>query len=238
MRLELESEEKKRMDEMEKEMQKKEEEKKPLNFLQRTKWLWDYYKWYVIIPLAVICVFIYGWFCFIKETGPVYLRATMINAVMSDESEVTFDDAFMDYVKPDESLGSFALDTGLVHPKVIDDTNSGDTVLVASVQKYNALLTNGDTDITISSDWVIEQFAPSGSYYSLKDVLPDALYKKLEERIYFCQGPSGEIPVGIRLYGVDEIMKFYEGQEIPVIAISSRTKHLEHVLLFLDWLVE
>lgn len=216
-----------------------ESSKEALGVKNRMRWLWDYYKWYVIIPVAVLAAGVYTYFCFIREVGPTYLRTTMINAVMTDETEVTFDDAFMDAVKPEESEGKFLIDTGLVHPKVIDDTNSGDTVVVASVQKYNALIINGETDVTISSDWVIQQFAPSGCYYDLKTVLPDELYKKIEDRIYFCEGPegTGQIAAAIRLDGVRSVLQFYEGQEVPVLAVSSRTDSLEHAIAFIQWLI-
>lgn len=243
MKLEYKTEEEKRQEieekeKLELERQEKKEEKitEKMKFGQKIQWFWEYHKWYVIIPIAVLVAGVYTYFCFIREVGPTYLRATMINATMSDETDVTFDDLFMEEKQVDSAEGAFRLDTGLIHPEVIDDSNSGDTVVVASVQKYNGLIVNGTTDVTITSDWVVKEFAPSGSYCNLKEVLPEEFYKKIEDRIYVCQGPDDEIPVGIRLDGVQEVMKFYEEQAVPVIAISSRSQQTEHAIEFVMWL--
>lgn len=215
------------------------DEKEKMTILQRIGWIWDYYKWYIIIPIGVLLAGIYTYFCLIQEIGPTYLRTTMINAAMSDESDVKFDDLFMEEKKPDESEGEFLVDTGLVHPEIINEANSGDTVIVASVQKYNALLTNGDTDITISSKWVIEQFIRSGSYYDLSEILPKDLYDNLQDRIYYSEEiiDGKTIPVGVKLDGIKCVDKFYENGDIPVLTLSSRTKRLDHAIEFIEWIV-
>lgn len=214
-----------------------EQQFKPKTVKQKIRYFWDYHKWKVLIPIAVL-IFV-GTFItsYLEETR----EPALVIAIVNGQDTKVFENFVMeDYVKErgiDTEKMPLRIESGFLHPKVMDEMASADTVTVAGLQKYTSMLTNGTIDVTISTTWAVEEYEKSDAYCDLKELLPDDLYRELEEKILFYRDQSGkELPVGIDLQGLSFLGDFYE-EGTPVLAVSAYSTRKEEAAAFIEWLI-
>ncbi len=214
-----------------------EQQEEPMTFRKKIAHFWEYEKWKVIIPLVLLIVANSFIQTYRDERKALTLDIALVNAVMESSEDVTFHNTFVKDCGIDVTAAPVRIETGLIHPKDMDSQVFNDEVAVASIQKYQALLTSGKVDVTVSNAWAIEEYAKSEAYENLKDFLPGDLYKKVESKLYYHTNDDGEkIPVGIVVDDIDGINQFYK--EEPIVTISKYSKRKEQSLLFIEWLAK
>ncbi len=206
-------------------------------FRQKVAHFWEYEKWKIIILLVLIIVANSFIQTYRNERKALTLDIALVNAVMESSEDVTFHNTFVKDCGIDVTSAPVRIETGLIHPKDMDSQVFNDEVAVASIQKYQALLTSGKVDVTVSNAWAIEEYAKSEAYENLKNFLPGDLYNKVESKLYYHINDDGEkIPVGIMVDDIDSINQFYN--EEPIVTISKYSKRKEHSLMFIEWLAK
>ncbi len=211
------------------------EEQMEMSFRQKLEHFWEYEKWKVIIPIIIIIVIAAMVDSYRAENRELTLDISMINAVMESPSDVTFQDKYSEECNIDVENVPIRVETGMVHPKVVDEYAVMDSVVVASIQRYDALLLSGKTDVTITNTWVVEQYQKNDGYENLQELLPNDLYEKLQDKMFYCKDSQGkEIPAGIIVEDVSFLSEFYD--EIPILTISKYSKRKEKAIEFVEWL--
>lgn len=202
---------------------------------QKIRYFWDYHKWKVLIPAAVLIFMITFIRSYLEETKEPALVIALVNGRDTAEAENLILDEYVKERQIDMEKTPLRIESGFLHPKVMDEAASADSVTVASIQKYTAMLTNGTIDVTISTTWAVEEYEKSNAYCNLEELLPSDLYEKLEGDLYFCEDQNGKsIPVGIRLDKVSCLGPFYE-DGIPVLTISAYSKRTKEAIAFIEW---
>lgn len=229
----IELEEKERIEAEQKENDTDQEYNKSIK--QKIQHFWRYEKWKIIIPLLAFVIIVSLVRSYLDETRELTLCIAMVNARMDSSDDVVFDDRFASTLEIDLEAYPIRVETGLIQPEVVDATVAADTTIVASIQRYRNMLLSGGVDITITNQWVIDEYEAGNAYMNLKEVLPDELYKKFEEDIVYSKNMDGEeIPVGIRIKDYADINGFYDKE--PILVISAKTQRLETTLQFIEWL--
>lgn len=212
--------------------------KREMNFRQKVQYFWDYHKWKVIIPGAVLAMAASFFSSYREATRDKGLQIALVNAELSDPSEVVFGEEYREARGLDDAM-PVLVETGLIHPRVMDESRAADTVAAAGVQKYRLLLLEGAVDVTAASDWVIEEYAAADAYCELSALLSEELYERAGEAglLFFCAGSGGEeVCVGIRIARESALGRYYP--EGGVIAVSERSERKECAVDFIEWIME
>ncbi len=213
------------------------QQEEPITFRKKIAHFWEYEKWKVIIPIVLLIVANSFIQTYREERKALTLDIALVNAVMESSDDVTFHDTFVKECGIDVTSAPIKVETGLIHPKDLDTQVINDEVAVASIQKYQALLTSGKVDVTVSNAWAIDEYAKSKAYENLQEFLPEETYKKVESKLYYHTNEDGEkIPIGIVVDDIDSINQFYK--EEPIVTVSKYSKRKEQSLMFIEWLAK
>lgn len=216
----------------------KEKRKAPKSIKQRLRFFWDYYKWVVLIPVAALIFLVTFITSYLEENKTPALAVAVINArdITAFEEAVT-----EEYVRERQiniERTPVRIEGGILHPKIMDESASTDTVTVAGMQKYTVMLTNSTIDVTISPIWSVEEYEKADVYCDLQELLPEEIFRKLEEDIFYCKDGKGEdIAVGIFIEESFLLGEFYEEAK-PVLTVSAYSTRKEEAVLFMEWLLE
>lgn len=211
------------------------EERQQKTFRQKVEYFWDYHKWKVIVPVIIMVFAVSIITSYLQETKDLTLYVAVMNAHMDSPEDADFGERYATDRHIDTQELPIRMETNLYHPK--PDTGEMNETSIASIQKYQALLTNGNVDVTITTDWVIEEYEKSGCYLNLQEVLPPEMYGDLSGQIYYAKNQDGDmIPVGIYVDQTETMKKFYE-KDKPIITISAFSERTDAAIDFIQWLL-
>lgn len=176
---------------------------------KRLQYIWDYYKWYFIIPIIILFFAFSIIYSLIENNKPKDISVAFVNAnenlvkqvehIFKEKDILIYDDFFQSEIQ------------------------SLDTDLVANIQKFSALLTNGGFDVAFSPNYSVEMFSKNDAYVNLEKFLPDELYKSLSKDLFFCENSQGDnIPVGIVI------------EENQILTVSSYAKNTEYIIYLIE----
>lgn len=180
---------------------------------KKLQYIWDYYKWYFIIPIIVLFFAFSIISSFIENNKPKDISIAFVNANenLVEQIEDIFDGK--DILIYDDFFQS--------------QTQSLDTDSVANIQKFSALLTNGGFDVAFSPDYSVEMFEKNNAYVNLEEFLPDELYKSVSKDLFFCENSEGEnIPVGIVI------------EQNQILTVSNYAKNTDYIIYLIENLKE
>ena len=202
---------------------------------QKITYFWDYHKWKVLIPAAVLVFIITFISSYLEETKEPALVIAIVNGRDTASGEILISEEYIKERRIDVEKTPLRIESGFIHPKVMNETALADSATVAGIQKYAAMLTGGTIDVTISTTWAVEEYEKADAYCNLKELLPSGLYEELEEDMFFCKDQSGtSVPVGICLDSDSCLGGFYENG-IPVLTVSAYSKRKEEATAFIEW---
>lgn len=180
---------------------------------KKLQYIWDYYKWYFIIPIIVLFFAFSIISSFIENNKPKDISVAFVNANenLIEQVENIFD----------------GKDIVIYKDFFQSENQSLDTDSVANIQKFSAFLTNGGFDVAFSPDYSVETFSKSDAYVNLAEFLPDELYKAVSNDLFFCENSQGEnIPVGIVI------------EQNQILTVSNYAKNTEYIIYLIENLKE
>lgn len=204
----------------EKMMEKKLEKKSDKSIKKKLEYFWDYDKWYVIIPLLLLMFVIFTVRGFLQENRKASVYISMINC--KDEYSVDeYLTAYSDLLqKQGRTKEAFRLEGGLIQPEVVDEKAAADTMVTASIQRYQAEVISKRSQAVIASDWVIRDYGAADAYCDLRDVLTPEQLEQLQDDLFICKNMEGkEIAAGV--YLKSKIFEDAYNGNAPVFAIAS-----------------
>lgn len=207
-------------------------------FRQKAEYFWDYHKWKVIIPIVVLIFAISFISSYLEETAERALAVAIVDARDSEAVEKLIKEDYADARGIDTQKTPIRIESGMVYPKVMDERAAADTVTVASIQKYSAMLINGTIDINISPTWVVEEYGKADAYRNLKELLPEKVYHSIEDKLFWCKDATGtEIPAGIYVDDKAVLGEFYD-DGVPILTVSAYSGRVEEAVAFIEWFIE
>ncbi len=207
---------------------------KPLK--EKISYFWYYYKFYVIgVIVGIICliIFIRGYMESMKEPS---IYVALINSGYMSIAETSLMDDYVESRNINTASSPARFDISISMTQ-----GTADNASVANSQKLMALFQTHAMDVIISDAWVLEEYASLSAFGNLEALLPEDLYEKVQDRLYFYTFPDGSrIPIGF--YG-DELPKLMEDpghskDTPPVVAISGTTDRPESAVDFIRYLLE
>ncbi len=229
---------------------------------QKFAYFRDYYKWHVIIAVAVIA-FIASMIYQTVTRKDTAFYAALINVypIASDEHAASF----AEYAGIDLEEYDITLDTSM-HI----DNAAMDQETITSTQKLMVYIAAGEVDVIMTDADTMEQYAYNESFFDIRDVLSKEQAEAYEPYFYYMDQAVADaidaaqddpdydyttvpahpdprrpenmvqpIPVGIYLDNADSLKSsflFTKGE--GVIAVAATSRHLETVAQYIDYLLQ
>ncbi len=213
---------------------------KEMTWKQKISYFWEYHKWYVIIPLAVIIFLVTFITSFLEEIKESAITVAIVNAKDAYAASEMIKNEYAAQMNIDTEKTPVRVETGFRHPKVMDNAAAADTTTVTSIQKYQGMITNANIDVTVSPTWSVDEYQLANVYLDLLQVLPKEFLDQHKQQLYYAKNSEGkEVAVGICLEGkTAELFGEFYDDGTPVMTISSFTKKPEEAVRFVLWYFE
>lgn len=218
-----------------------EEVKKDTKFrriLRSIGYFWDYYKWYVIIPLLIIIIVVTFIDNYLKENRNFALRIAIVNESEVVDTLNTIDAEYPAYRGLDPKESPIRIEYDFSYPKERMVATNISREQVTYMQKFNAMVVGGKADVVISNTWLLDDYSVNKNMVDLRNVFDEEFMTEYEDRLYWYISDEGErFPVGIYVDDCDFLTEFEKG-EPAVIAIFDGTEHTEESAEFVKWILQ
>lgn len=205
---------------------------------------WSYYKWYVIIPLAVIIVVGSLLYTVISNNVKPYFSMILVNIEAQDCKE--FNDSisgFNDYlhnsgIAPESKEMSFK--DSYRHPMTSEEEYVVDYDINSSTQKLSSELTHDLVDILIVNIRCADEFCESGAWEPIENILSAEDLAKIDESFHYYGEIDGKKQIiGIRVEAFSQLsdLQYREGDDY-VITVSKFSSQKEIVTEYLKFMLE
>ena len=237
------------------EIKEQKEKFSELSFKKKIEYVYDYYKWFFIIGIAVIG----GLVVFLRDykdnMRPTYIEVAMINSYFGYDSTNTVQQDYINQYNIDTNEYKIYVDMGINLSE-----EAFDTTMLASQQKLVSMYAAKDLDVVIGPVAIMEGPANCDAYGDLSELLPDDLIEQLKDReyeFYYFDPTKDEIEdyeenrqpyfAGIYLdtcsylnnngeYGAYPVAT--DEDDRPIFTIPANTQRLDHAIEFLRFLIE
>jgi len=148
------------------------------SFKQKISYFWTYYKWYVVITLAVIA-FIISFVYELMNRKDDAFYGVFLNSVAMDGS-ADFIQGFADKLEIDTEEYNVSIDSSLYL-----DRDSIDENTIASTQKLAVYIASAQIDVIASDADSLTQQAYNETLYNLYDILSEEQIAEYEPYFYY-----------------------------------------------------
>lgn len=205
--------------------------------LKSIGYFWDYYKWFVIIPTVIILIVVVFIDSYRKENRDFVLRIAIANETNVYDTLNTIDDEYPTYRGIDVTKTPIRIDYEFEYPKDRMVATNLSQSQVANMQKFNAMVVGGKSDVVISNTWLLDDYSVNKNMVDVYEVFDEEFVKENEDRIYWYIGEGGErIAVGF-FVGDCEFLEEFANGEPAVISIFANAENTEEAAEFVKWIL-
>lgn len=202
-------------------------------------YFWDYYKWFVIIPLIVIIIVLAFLNDYIQENKPRLLDVALVNTYDLSVPYVEIGQNYSIYRGYEDGELPVKISANITYPREMNEELAQDTSLVSNIQKLQSMFLAGNINVMIATDYAVRDFAGADDFLVLTDYLEPEFIEKNKDRLFYAEGSDGTLqPIGFYLEDNEKLGEFTD-EEIPVIAICDfmdEEKKMESIE-FLKWMM-
>lgn len=204
-----------------------------LTFRKKLSYIWDYYKWWMIIFIFTVIIIANAVPRIIENNKEVVLYSVFINTQIDEQESSSFMKDYVAYADIDMKNKRITLDTSMNINRYKVDKLS-----MESNQKLLALLSSKKVDVIVCDKENFDFYASQGCFKKLDEVLPDEIYQKYKQ--YFIEASPRDTDSG--LYGVNlkesNVLKNEEAYIVePILGICVNSQQVENSVKFLDYLL-
>ena len=244
----------------------KEEREKIKNgtFKQKAAYFWEYYKWYVIVPVIVIGFI--GMTVYQKVTAPETILNGILLNTYNTEADSVSQDMIADFSEKQKiDTEEYAVTLNATMSYDTDDTSG--TANYESVQALMAWIAAGSVDFICSDHEAMTDLAYNGYFVDLRDFLSEEQIKKYEPYFLYmdsavskeldaafdndvdsasisipdCTKPEtmeDPIPVMIDFSNNAKLAEIYTDSDTLALGIAANAPNKDMILNFLNYIME
>ena len=231
---------------------------------QKLAYFWEYYKWYVIVPILIIGFV--GSTIYQKVTAPdVVLNGVLLNVYNTEADSATQE--IIDTFSKEQNLDTNEYEVTLNTSVYYSTDDSSETTNYESVQALMAWAAAGTIDFIGGDHDSMTQLAYNGYFIDLREFLSKDELKKYEPYFLYmdadvskaldnslendvdpdtiaipnCTEPESmkePIPVMIDLSKSAKFTEIYTNSDAIAVGLAQNAPHKEMLLEFLDFIVE
>lgn len=228
---------------------------------EKLSYFWDYYKWHVIVTVAVIIAAI-SMINSILNQKENALYVTIING-MELAPAAEYPAAFAEYAGIDTGTYDVLFDTSM---RI--NMNSLEQDTIASTQKLTTYLAAGQLDAFVSDEDIINQYAYNDTFCDLREILTAEQLKQYEPYFYYLDravlnaldeardsidynyeaftypdprepdAMEEPVPVGLYLNTASSFRESYYLSGDAILAVAVNSSNVENMIKFVDFLLQ
>lgn len=226
---------------------------------------WEYYKWFAIVPAAVIGITVSFVYTYRVENQPIALGIGLVNTSEVGDAILAFQ---VDYVEDRNLELPVKVEYDFTHPEGMMAGTLQTNDMVASLHRYQGCATSGKVDVSFVTDWVVDEYMEIPLYADLRDLFDEKFLAEHEDKIYYViqeeiearieirkKASDGEvvdmeahesidweaigekIPVGFYVGECEFLGEFSQGEE-PIMVYSKVTQREEECVAFTKWIFD
>lgn len=227
--------------ELEEEQNKKKKRKtnpKIEAFKKKLDFFWTYDKWCVIIPFIIIVISVSLISGFIEDHKDASLYIAFTNSSEILDAEDAIRTEYVEFRNINKKKNPINIADNIYYPVDAEDQGYSDQSILAGIQKYSVLITNGRADITFSNTWVFEAYELESCYMDLREAFGEEFVEENKDLIFYAVNKEGEsVPIAIDVVNWSKLGRFYDMAD-PYVAIASNTTNYEESVEFIKWVLE
>lgn len=205
---------------------------------QKCGYFWDYHKWKVIIPILVF-IFLYTFISdVIQEKRPAALSVAIVNANDISDMMMAITQEYPKEMGIDTEKTPVRMEADFLHPEVMGEAATVDNRIIASIQKYQAMVINAYIDVTVSPPWAVDEYQKTNVYENLEELFSEEFLEKHQELLYYTEDKDGkQVAAGIRVDATELFGDLYK-EGVPIMTICRYSKRKEEAVRFVEWIIE
>lgn len=209
----------------------------PRKILKKIDHFWEYYKWFVIIPIVIIVIVVIFITTYLEENKEVTLDVSVMNATSILDTIAAVEQDYPEEYGIDTKAYPIRIEYNLQFPDTDEDAASIDESILASIQKFNAMVLAGRVDVVFTNTWVVDGFSETGATTDLREIFDEEYLEEHSDRIYWYESYEGtRIPVAFYVDDTTFLGELADG-EPAVIATFNTGIHKEESVRFMKWVI-
>lgn len=207
---------------------------KELSAKAKFQYVWDYYRWHILVAICVIAFLIYTLVHFITYKDPI-LNVIMVNCYNNLANDTAGFDDYMLQEGYDLDNECVSFTTSLT--EMMDDIDATD---LSDYDSLTMRLTAGGEDLIFSTEDVYMEYASQGCMVDLTEVLPqDLLDEHADNLIYVTDSETGTTyPCGIFLEDNAWIKEYNYYEEGCYLGILTKAEHSDTAVSFVEYVLQ
>lgn len=209
---------------------------KKMTFSQKISYIWEYYKLHIIITTAAILLLVsIGRVIYRNIKYESIFSCAMVNSLLSSSEENYIIEEFGNYINIDKEHETLTFDSGYIF--MWNNSSYSDTNYTSRMKVASALAAR-NIDIFLADETYIVSAALETQLYDLSEVLPEDIYRQVEDYLFYTEGEDGEkhaYAVNLSTSPLTETVLY---QEPPYYAIVVNTQHFDTAIEFLKFALE
>ena len=187
-------------------------------------YFWYYYIWFLLIGAGLAIRVIVMIVQTVRTPSDYIAEVVLVNGDQLETDESDYFDRFITEKGYEEGEDYLYVDASF---QVDVENQSGTSA--SSFQILAAMFAGGEIDVFISDEGIFRLEAENHGFYDLREVLPEELLEKYEDKLFYCEDPeTGEqTPYGFLL---DESALYTEETifaNVPIVGIASQSSELD-----------
>ena len=207
------------------------------NFLRKLEFFWEYYKWFVIIPVIVITIIVIFVTTYIDENSEKSLEVSIMNTSNVFDAIAAIEKDYPAETGIEADKYPIRVEYNFSYPNNIEMAAKVDDSSMASMTKFNTMVMAGRVDVVFTSPWVADIYSESDATKDLREIFDEEFLKEHESRIYrYIADDYNEIPVGFYVDDCEFLGEFTDDIP-PVMASFDSATHPDAVKPFMEWVL-
>lgn len=212
---------------------------KDLTFGEKIAHLWEYYKWFAIVGIALIVATVSVVFSVIENSKELVYGGKIVNLAISEEGERYLKEGWFEAQNGDSSSQRIELETLLIAN--LDETAYNESSAAAAT-KLITTVSMGEVDYVLADLDTIIYLGREGSFSPLEDVFTAQQLQQFEGKMFAYESDTEKYWIAIDITDIPFVKKHIslsdDGQDNRVcIAFPGNTGREDKNAAFLEYLL-
>ena len=207
---------------------------KDMTFKEKLAHLWEYYKWFAIVTVALIVATVSVVFSVIENSKELAYGGVIVNLSVTEEGKAYLKEDWFEQLGGDPKEQKLELD--VVYLPNVDSAINTEAAMT-NVTKLTTMITAGYVDYILADAYSVHYLCSGGSFSALDTVLPEEMIAQFEGKLVTYEDEDETYLVAIDISDVPFVKKHIVSPDKVYIAFPGNTGRTERNAAFVEYLL-
>ncbi|MBQ9930189.1 MAG: hypothetical protein IJO72_05370 [Oscillospiraceae bacterium] len=208
---------------------------KDMTFKEKVAHLWEYYKWFAIVTVALIVATVSVVCSVIENSKELAFGGATVNLSVSDEGTAYLKEGWFNALGGDAEKQKIELDMLFV-PNLDMPTTDTQSAL-ANVTKLTTMISASQIDYVLADAYSVHYLCSGGSFSPLDQVLPAELLAKFEGKLVELEDNGETCLIAIDISDLPFVKEHIISNDKTYIAFPGNTPRTQETVAFVEYLM-